>query len=147
MGNQRVDHNAIKFTQVSIAVVGAIAFIFDLRWLVGLLAIVLLIGVARPPAAALRLLYSRFVVPRGWLRPNLLPDDPAPHRFAQGVGGALLALATGALIAGLGWLGWSLVGVVAVLALVNVVLDFCAGCFVYYQLRRFGLIGRIPQAD
>jgi len=147
VGARTVDHNAIKFTQVSIAVVGAIAFIFDLWWLVGLLALVLLVGVAYPEAGAFRLIYTRFVLPRRWLRPNLLADDPAPHRFSTGVGGVFLAVGAGLLVGGLSWLGWALVGLVAALALVNVLFDFCAGCFIYYQLRRAGLVGRIPQAD
>jgi hypothetical protein len=147
MRARTVDHNAIKFTQVGIAFVGAIAFIFNLWWLVGLLAIALLVGVAWPEAGAFRLIYTKFVLPRRWLRPNLLADDPAPHRFSTGVGGVFLSVGAGALVGGLSWLGWGLVGLVAALALVNVLFDFCAGCFIYYHLRRVGLIGRIPQAD
>ncbi|MGH2436113.1 MAG: DUF4395 family protein, partial [bacterium] len=58
-----------------------------------------------------------------------------------------LGVAWIALISGAGLLGWVLVALVAVLAMVNVVFDFCAGCFIYYQLRRFGLIGRTAHQE
>lgn len=142
----RVDHNAIKFTQVSLTVVAVGAFLADLPHLVGVLALVLAVGTARPQANLFRVLYQRVVLPRGWLRPHLVDDDPAPHRFAQGVGAALLAGAWGALAAGLAAPGWALALLVAVLAMVNVVANFCAGCFLYYQLRRLGVIRRAAEA-
>jgi hypothetical protein len=37
--------------------------------------------------------------------------------------------------------GWSLAGVVALLAALNLFLGFCAGCFVYYQLNRLHVPG------
>ncbi len=146
MHARTVDHNAIKFTQVSLAVLGASAFILDIRWLVWLLAVLLLASVAWPQKGAFRLLYERIVLPRGWLRPNPLADDPAPHRFAQGVGGVCLGLSGWALSAGASGWGWALLWLVVALALVNAVFGFCAGCFIYYQLRRVGLI-KVPQAD
>lgn len=138
----KVDHNAIKFNQVSIAVVSTASFLADLPHLAGLLAAVLAVATARPAWGLFRALYLRVVLRLRWLRPHVLDDDPAPHRFAQGVGAAFLALGWIALVSGAIVVGWALVLLVAVLALVNVVFDFCAGCFVYYQLRRFGLIGR-----
>ena len=138
----RVDHNAIKFNQVSLAVVAVVAFLVDLPALAGLLALVLAAGTANPAWGLFRVLYQRVVLPLGWLRPHVLDDDPAPHRFAQGLGAAFLGLGWIALVAGASPVGWALVLLVAVLALVNVIFDFCAGCFVYYQLRRLGLIGR-----
>ncbi|MDR7452775.1 MAG: DUF4395 domain-containing protein [Armatimonadota bacterium] len=138
----KVDHNAIKFNQVSIAVVSAAAFLADLPWLAGLLALVLAVATARPSWGLFRGIYQRLVLPLGWLRPNLVDDEPAPHRFAQGVGAAFLAAGWIALTARAAVAGWTLVLLVAVLAMVNVVFNFCAGCFVYYQLRRAGLIRR-----
>ena len=142
----RVDHNAIKFTQVSLTVVAVAAFLADQRHVVGLLALILAAGTAWPEANLFRLIYRRVALPRGWLRPHLVDDDPAPHRFAQGVGAALLAAGWIALAAGLAAVGWALALLVAALAMVNVVANFCAGCFVYYQLRRRGLIRRPAEA-
>jgi hypothetical protein len=142
----KVDHNAIKFTQLSLTIIAVAAFVADLAWLVGVLALVLITSTAWPQWGLFRVLYQRVVLPQRWLRPHVLDDDPAPHRFAQGVGGALLLLSWVALRAESAVLGWGLDLLVAVLAMVNVVFDFCAGCFVYFQLRRLGLIRRTAQA-
>ena len=136
----KVDHNAIKFNQVSIALVSLGAFVGDWSLLAGVLGLILAVGTARPSWGLFRFLYQRVALPIGLLRPHVLDDDPAPHRFAQGVGAAVLILGYAALLGGAKAAGWSLVVLVTVLALVNVVFDFCAGCFVYYQLRRAGLI-------
>jgi len=136
----KVDHNAIKFNQVSIALVSLAAFVGDWPLLAAILALVMAVGTARPPLGLFRLIYRRVVLPSRMLRPYVLDDDPAPHRFAQGLGAVVLLLGYGSLQSGAASAGWALVLLVAVLALVNVVFDFCAGCFVYYQLRRAGVI-------
>jgi uncharacterized protein DUF4395 len=143
----KVDHNAIKFTQLSLTIIAVAAFVADLAWLVGVLALVLIASTLWPQWGLFRVLYQRVVLPLGWLKPNVLNDDPAPHRFSQGVGGAFLLLSWVALQAGQPALGWGFDLLVAVLAMVNVVFDFCAGCFVYYQLRRLGVIRRTAQAE
>ena len=142
----KVDHNAIKFNQVSIALVSLGSFIGNWPLLAGVLGLILAVGTARPSWSLFRLIYQRVALPLGLLRPHALDDDPAPHRFAQGVGAVVLILGYAALLSGAKAAGWSLVVLVTVLALVNVVFDFCAGCFVYYQLRRAGLI-RQPSGE
>ncbi len=143
----KVDRNAIKFNSVNTALIAAAAFLFNAAWLVGVQALVLAASVAWPQWGLFRLLYQRVVLPLDWLKPNLIEDDPAPHRFTQGVASAFLALSWGALTAGFSSLGWTLAWIVVVLATIYVVSDFCAGCFVYYQLRRFGVIGSTAQAE
>jgi hypothetical protein len=142
----KVDHNAIKFSQVSLTVVAVVAFLADLPWLVGILALILAAATARLQWGVFRILYQRVALPLGWVQPHLVDDDPAPHRFAQGVGAAFLVLSWVALVAGQTVLGCVLDLLVAVLAMANVVVNFCAGCFAYYQLRRFGLIRGATQA-
>lgn len=97
---------------------------------------------ARPDLGPLRLVYRYVAVPLGIVRPHLVPDEAAPHRFAQGLGSVFLLGATAALYGGLAALGWVLAGLVAVLAALNVLWNFCAGCFLFYQLRRSGILGR-----
>lgn len=143
----KVDRNAIKFNQVSLTAIAVAAVVGNIPWLVGILALVLAASTAWPEKGLFRLLYGRVVLPLGWLRPNMRDDEPAPHRFAQGVGATFLGFSWIALAAGLPILGWVLDLSVAVLAMVNVVLNFCAGCFVYYQLRRLGVIGRAAQVE
>ncbi|MDQ7850139.1 MAG: DUF4395 domain-containing protein [Armatimonadota bacterium] len=140
MTRTQVDHNAIKFGQVTIVVVVALAWLFARIWLVPVLAVALLFNAAWPTIGPLRLLYRYLVLPLRLVRPHLVTDEAAPHRFAQAVGGALMLGASAALYGGVTALGWVLAGVVAVLAAVNVLWNFCAGCFLFYQLRRAGLL-------
>ena len=146
MARTQVDHNAIKFGQVTIVLVVAIAWLFDLVWLIPLLAAALLANVALPVWGPIRLAYRYVILPLRIVRPNLVPDEPAPHRFAQGVGGVLLVAAAAALYGGVAAVGWVLAALVAVLAAVNVLGNFCAGCFLFYRLRRAGLLRREPIA-
>src|SRR3989304_6637256 len=96
MARAQVDHNAIKFGQVTIVLAVAIAWLFDLGWLVRLRAAVLLANVAWPVWGPIRLAYRYVILPLRIVRPNLVVDESAPHRFAQGVGGGLLGAAPSA---------------------------------------------------
>lgn len=78
--------------------------------------------------------------PYSWLfrtlvRPRLGPpaelEDPAPPRFAQGVGLAFALVGLGALLAGATLLGQVAVGLALVAALLNAVFAFCLGCELY----------------
>jgi len=143
----KVDHNAIKFNQVSLTIVAVVAALTNQPWLVAVLALILAASTARPQSGLFRVLYQRAALPLGLVRPHLVEDDPAPHRFAQGVGATFLGLSWIALAAGAPVLGWALDLLVAALAMANVALNFCAGCFVYYQLRRIGWIRGAAQAE
>ena len=75
------------------------------------------------------------------MKPDVIEDNPEPHRFAQGFGGTVLTVGVIALLVGQSLLGWALVWLVIALAALNLFLGFCAGCFVYYQLNRLGVPG------
>ncbi|MGH2403513.1 MAG: DUF4395 domain-containing protein [bacterium] len=145
MAQTVVDHSAIKFGQLVIAGWIVIAGALAAPWLILFLAAVLLTSAGSPSRSLFALLYRRVAVPLRIIKPHVIPDDPAPHRFAQGVGAAFLWLSTLALFVGASTLGWILAGIVAALALLNVVAGFCAGCFVYYQLSRRGWLPRRTQ--
>jgi hypothetical protein len=136
----KVDHNAIKFNQVSLTLIAVVAYLANASWLVGILALILAAGTVSARWGLFRILYQQVALPLRVIRPHIVDDDPTPHRFAQGVGAAFLILSWLALVSGQPVLGWALDLLVAVLAMANVVFNFCAGCFVYYQLRRAGLI-------
>jgi len=142
MNRTQVDHNAVKFGQVTIVAVVLLALALARPGLIWVLAALLLVNVAWPARGPLRLLYRYVVLPLRVVRPNPVVDELAPHRFAQGVGGTLLVAAGAAFPAGAPVVGWALAGLVAALAAVNIFWNFCAGCFVYYQLRRMGLLRR-----
>jgi len=135
-----VDRSALRANQVFIILFTIAGFVFDLPLLVMFVAAVMVAGTLSPSAALFQQVYRQVLRPAGLLKPDIHPEDPAPHRFAQGVGAAFLLVATLAFVTGASGLGWVLAGIVAVLAAVNLFFGFCAGCFVYFQLARLGLI-------
>ena len=140
----RVDQTALKFNQACIIVLLAWAFLFNWPWRVALVAVVMLVGTFLPDAGLFKQFYARVLRPSGLLKPNVVADEPAPHLFAQGVGGIFLLLASFSFLLGWTVLAWVLTGVVIVLAAVNLILGFCAGCFMYYQLGRRGIKPSLP---
>jgi Domain of unknown function (DUF4395) len=143
----RVDTNLGKFSQGCTVVLTALAFLLNQPVIVLLAAVVMTISAFAPQASPYRLLYRGVVVPLGWLRPRVVEDDPAPHRFAQGVGAVFLIVATLVLfLTRATVLGWTLDLIVFVLAGINLTVGFCAGCFVYYHLGRLGVLPRVRYA-
>jgi hypothetical protein len=139
----QVDTTAIKFNQASIITLTLLAYLIDLPWLVLGVAAVLALGTIWPGAALFQQFYRQVLKPVGLLKPRLIEEDPAPHRFAQGVGATFLGLSSLALLVlNAIPLGWGFAGLVALLAGINLFFSFCAGCFMYYQLAHLGLIRR-----
>ncbi len=143
--NTKVDQTALRVNQASIIALLVVAFLVDQPWLVAFVAAVMLIGTWWPRAALFKLLYARVLKPLGWLKPHVIPDDPQPHLFAQGVGAAFLLASALAFVAGGALLGWVLAWIVIVLAAVNLFASFCLGCFLFYQLARRGVRPTLPQ--
>jgi len=102
---------------------------------------VMLLGTAAPKTALFKQFYLRALKPRGLIRPDVVMDNPEPHRFAQGFGGVVVSLGVLALLFGATVVGWALAWVVIILAALNLFLGFCAGCFVYYQLNKLDVPG------
>jgi hypothetical protein len=136
VGSPVVDHNALRVNQACIIIFLALGFLLNQPWLVVFVCAVMLIGTAFPKAALFQRLYLNVLRPAGLLKSDLRNESPAPHRFAQGMGGSVLLLAALALFAGTSALGWGLVFLVIALAAVNLLFGFCAGCFVFFQLQR-----------
>ena len=132
----QVDRTALRTNQAFIIALLALAFLANQPWLVTFVCLVMALGTAMPQAALFQRIYRDGLRPAGLLRPDIHAEDPAPHRFAQGMGAAVLLAAALALFAGAPTLGWGLAFVVIALAAVNLFFGFCAGCFVYFQLAR-----------
>ncbi|HEX9371897.1 MAG TPA: DUF4395 domain-containing protein [Roseiflexaceae bacterium] len=130
------DRTALRVNQALIIALLALAFVLDQPWLVVFVCAVMALGTAIPQAALFQRLYRDVLRPAGLLKPDLHDEDAAPHRFAQGLGAAVLLVASIALLAGAPALGWGLAFVVIALAAINLIFGFCAGCFVYFQLQR-----------
>jgi Domain of unknown function (DUF4395) len=140
----RVDTHLAKFSQGSVVVLTGLAFLFNQPIIVLITAVIMALSALFPSLNLFRLVYTGIVIPLRLLKPRIVEDDPAPHRFAQGVGAAFLIAAT--LVFYLTKAtppGWALDLIVFVLAAINLTVGFCAGCFVYYHLGRFGLLPRV----
>ena len=139
--HRTVDHSAIRTNQGAIVGLLALAFITNVPLLVAFVAAVLLVGTMWPSAALFQRIYRHVLKPAGLIKPDVIVDNPEPHRFAQGVGGTFALLGFLALLANLSTVGWILVWVVIVLASINLTAGWCAGCTVYYWLNRLGVPG------
>jgi hypothetical protein len=136
LAGQRVDRTALRVNQAFIVGLLALGFVLSQPWLGAFVALVMIVGTAAPGAALFQQIYHRLLKPAGLLKADVQAEDPIPHRFAQGMGGAVLTLGILALFLGQAALGWGLVIVVIALAAINLIFGFCAGCFVYFQLQR-----------
>ncbi|HYT27576.1 MAG TPA: DUF4395 domain-containing protein [Ktedonobacteraceae bacterium] len=141
----RVDTHLAKFSQASTVVLAGLAFVFNQPIIVLIAAIVMTLAALFPTTVSpYRLLYRGIVLPLGLWKPRVVEDDPAPHRFAQGVGAVFLIVATLVLfLTKATVVGWTLDLIVFVLAAINLTVGFCAGCFVYYHLGRWGMLPRV----
>ena len=138
---KKVDTTALRFNQFSIITFTLLGFLLNLPVLVLFVGLVLAIGTISPKTALFKQFYLKVLKPNNILKANVIDDDPAPHQFAQGVGALfLLASATILFVSPAVVLGWALAWIVIVLAAVNLIFNFCAGCFMYFQLDKFGLL-------
>ena len=138
---RRVDTSAIKVNQGFIVGLLLLGFVLDSLPLVAFVALVMLVGTTAPELALFQIVYRDGLRPARMVKPNIIIDNPEPHRFAQGFGGLVVAVGLAALLLGDTSLGWALVLLVAALAAANLTFGFCAGCFMYYQLNRLGVPG------
>lgn len=136
----RLDAHLNKFSQAGTFVLAGLAFVLFQPVVVLIVGIILALSALAPAIGPYRLIYRYILVPLHVLKPRIVEDDPAPHRFAQGVGAlftlasALVLLLFHATVA-----GWTLDLIVFVLSGLNLFVGFCAGCFVYYHLGRLGI--------
>jgi hypothetical protein len=142
---QHIDVSALRFNQFSIAAFVMAGFILHEPILPALVAVVLMLGSFAPAFAVFKLVYAHVVRPLGLMAPKPVEGNPAPHLFAQFLGGSVLAVGTILMSAGFPLLGWILAWCVVGLAVLNLLTGFCAGCFIYYQLGKLGVKGFRPQ--
>jgi sterol desaturase/sphingolipid hydroxylase (fatty acid hydroxylase superfamily) len=137
---QKVDHSALKANQAFIIAFLVLGFLFNAPVIVALVALAMLVGTAfkRPGFGPF---YNNVLKPLGLVRPDVLNDNPEPHRFAQGFGGVVLVLAVLGFVLGSAVIGWGLTWLVIALAALNLFAGFCAGCAVYYWLHQLNAPG------
>ena len=145
MATVSFDRSVLKVNQMILMVAIVVGYLLALAypgvaWILPVLAVMMLAAVASPSLNVPRLLYTRILRPSGIVKPRIVQEDPAPHRFAQLVGGVFLAAASIFVITGLLVVAWVLAWIVVALAFLNFAFNICVGCIVYAQLVRIGLL-------
>ena len=136
-----IDQNQIKFNMAITALLLIIGYLLN-DWIPVAIAIVCQFsGAAGLSFAPYRLLYSGIVLPAGLAKPNKIPDNHAPHRFASFIGGLFNLIGLILIVSGFQIIGWIFIGIVFVLSILNLFLGFCAGCFMYYIMNKLGVPG------
>lgn len=138
---RRIDQNGLKSGQALTIILLIVAFVLNIWILVALVGIAQLLGALAVPYAPYKVVYDHVVKPSGLIQPNTQPDNPEPHRFAMLLGAIFNFLGTTLILAGAPTIGWILVWIVIALANLNFWLNFCAGCWMYYQFNRLGVPG------
>jgi Domain of unknown function (DUF4395) len=139
------DRSVLKVNQVILMTGVVVAYFVGLAsakaaYVLPALAVMMLAGAASPQWNLPRLLYLHGLRPWGIVKPRVVNEDPAPHRFAQLVGGVFLAAASIAVFTGALFVAWVLGWIVALLAFLNFAFNLCVGCIVYAQLVRVGVL-------
>lgn len=141
----RVDYSALRTNQALIVIFLVLSFLLEQRWLVGFVALVMLVGTIRPEFGLFKMLYSTVLKPAGLIKPDIQIDEPQPHLFAQSLGALFLLGAVAAFLLNAPIVAWALTFAVAALAFINLFFDFCLGCFIFFQLVRAGVRVELPQ--
>lgn len=134
-----VNEKAARVVAAGVATLAILVLATGWQWLIAVMATGFLARVLTGPRLSpLGQLATRVVAPR--LGPPKLVPGP-PKRFAQSIGLAFTATAAVAALAfGAGLLATVLISVLLVFALLESVVGFCAGCFVFGWLMRLGLV-------
>jgi hypothetical protein len=138
---RQVDHSAIRVNQALTIGLLLLAFIFNAAWLAAAVALIKLISALSPQYGLFRRIYLDLLRPAGLIKPHLVEDNPEPHRFAELLGALFVGIGVFLMLAGVPGVGWAFVWLVIGLASLSLFLNFCAGCFMYYQFNRLGVPG------
>ena len=134
---EKIDRKSLKFNQSCIVIFTSLAFLLNVYWLVVFVGAVLLFDNLIPGTGLFKLFYKNVVKPLKILKPKISEESKTPHQFAQGLGGTFLIISFILLqYFDQIFLGWTLSFIVIALAFINLTLDFCAGCFIYFQLEK-----------
>lgn len=140
---RQVDLTGLKTGQALTILLLLLAFVLNdaviSPALVAFVAVAQFLGALNVSFAPYRLFY--LAVARRFVTPQVIHDNPEPHRFAMLVGALFNGVGAVALVTGAATVGWVLVWIVIILANLNFWLNFCLGCWMYYQFNRLGIPG------
>jgi len=134
-----VNEKAARTVAAGVALMAILTLITGWHGLIAVLALGFLARVLTgPKLSVLGQLATRVIAPR--LGPPRLVPGP-PKRFAQAIGLTLTTVAAvGSLVFGAHLLATVLTAVLLVFALLESVVGFCAGCWLFARLMAIGLI-------
>jgi hypothetical protein len=130
-----IDARGPRFGATLTTVVLSVVLITGSGWLLALQAALFAVGAAAGVQNS----------PYGWLfrtflRPRIGPptetEDPAPPRFAQGVGLIFALIGLIGYFAGPQWLGLAATACALAAAFLNAAFGYCLGCEMYLLLKR-----------
>ena len=134
-----VNEKAARVVAGGVAVIALVTLLTGWHWLLVPLALGFLARVLTGPTLSpLAQLATRVVAPRLGA-PKLVPGPP--KRFAQSIGLAFTVVAAAAsLLLDLPAVAAGLLGVLVIFAVLESAAGFCAGCWMFGQLIRLGVI-------
>ena len=137
-----VNEVAARIVAAMVITVSVAFLVSGQGWLLGLLAYGFAARVASGPTLSpMGLLATGVLVPRSGIAPRLVPGPP--KRFAQAIGLVFSVTALGLYFAvGSAVPAKAVLAVLAAFASLEAFVGFCAGCFVFNHLMRWGLIPR-----
>jgi Domain of unknown function (DUF4395) len=130
-----IDARAPRFNQATVAALSIVALATGWWWLIALLAVQLVVGLAFGRRFCLPCVFYFEVVQPRMGEGDV--EDSRPPRFANIVGAGCLAASAGAYAIGVDMLGGLLAGTIALLASVAAVTGVCVGCEIYRVIARF----------
>ena len=144
--NEKIDKTSLKFNQGCIVIFTSLAFLLNIYWLVAFVGVILLLDTLIPGTGLFKLFYKHIVKSLKILNPNISAESKAPHQFAQGLGGLFLLLSF-ILLQYFGYIffGWVISFIVIALAFVNLTLDFCLGCFIYFRIQKIRMSASLTE--
>lgn len=133
-----VNEKAARVVAGLVVLVAGLALLTGWLWLAAVLAVGFALRVASGPKLdPFGLLAVKVIAPR-FGRPVWVAG--APKRFAQAVGLGFTLAATLALVLGAPAVATGLLAVLVVFALLESAVGFCAGCWVFGYLMRWGVV-------
>ena len=134
-----IDPRGPRFNQAVLAVGLLAGFLFDVRAVVPVFAVVLLLSALGGSRYGPFLrLYADLIKPR--LGPPAVLEDPRPPRFAATLGSVVLTLASTAFLMSAPGAGWGLALIVGALAGLSATTGLCIGCEIWlFSARRRGV--------
>jgi hypothetical protein len=124
-----IDQRAPRTLQTTIAIVTGLAFLLNQEWLVTVMALQMIVGLAFGRAFCIPCVFWFKVLQPRFGEGRI--EDSRPPRFANIVGAIFMSSASVLFVAGLSTAGWVLTLIVTALSSLAAISGICVGCEMY----------------